>query len=41
MPQAVSGVAVAWVVSDVLVDVAPNESDREFVNEDDSLEIKH
>ena len=41
MPQAVSGVALAWVVGDVHVDVAPNESDRELVNEDDSLEIKH
>jgi len=41
VPQAVSGVAVAWVVGDVHVDVAPNECDREFVNEDDSLEIKH
>lgn len=41
MPQAVSGVAVAWVVGDVHVDVGPNESDREFVNEDDTPEIKH
>lgn len=36
-----SGVAVAWVVGDVHVDVGPNESDREFVNEDDTPEIKH
>ncbi len=38
MPQAVSG---SLQFDDVHVNVAQNESDREFVNEDDTFEIKH